>query len=226
VTTRTTAERLEALRQTLGLLGQPHPETVSVADLRRRLVGISVSQRKAMADTCVQLIEGSRVSRDEATRVFLAKLLVSLLPHALPQFAQLLQVKPRAPLAEVQFSIFCFLDGGAARPKGNRVVLRLIEHYLMSVSRDVAQAAWMAGDLLGDHWDLKESLPVLTAVVLKAHHPAGRMAAIHGLSHALDRGTKRDQWAIVDVLKRVASKDRSYKVRSYAESTLGPLRGT
>jgi hypothetical protein len=52
------------------------------------------------------------------------------------------------------------------------------------------------------------------------------MAAIHGLSHALDRGTKRDQWVIVDVLKRVASKDRSYKVRSYAESTLGPLRGT
>ena len=221
----TAAERLKALRQRLGLLGQPHPETVSVADLRRKLVGISVSQRRAMADMCVYLIEESRVTRDEATRVFIAKLLVSLLPYALPQFAQLLQVTPRAPLAEMQFSLLCFLDGGAAT-RANRHVLRLVEHYLMSISRDIAQAAWMAGDLLGDHWDLKESLPVLTAVVFKARHPAGRMAAIHGLSHALDRGTKRDQWLIVDVLRRVASKDRSYKVRSYAESTLGPLRGT
>ena len=226
MTARSAAERLQALRQRLGLLGRRPLATVSVADLRRRLMGIAASERRAMAHICTQLIKETRVSRDETTRVFLAKLLVSLLPHALPHLAQILEEKPRVPVAEVQFSVFCFLDGGAVGTRGHRNVLRLVEHYLMSVLSDRAQAAWMAGDLLGDHWDLRESLPVLTAVVFKARHPAGRMAAIHGLSHALDRGTKREQWMIVDVLRRVASKDRSYKVRSYAESTLGPLRGT
>jgi len=223
---RTAAGRLQALRQIVGVLDQRELGTVSVVDLRRRLADISASRRRAIARTCTQAIKDSRITRDEATRAFLAKLLISLLPYALSQFAQLLRVKPQVPLAEVQFSLFCFLDGGAAGTRGNQNVLRLVEHYLMNVSRDVAQAPWMAGDLLGDHWDLRESLPVLSAVVLKARHPAGRMAAIHGLSHALDRGTKREQWAIMDVLSRVASKDRSHKVRSYAESVLGPLRGT
>lgn len=226
MTARTTAEQFQALRQRLGLLGQRNLETLSVGDLRRRLADLSARERRGMAHTCAQALKGSRVTRDEARRVLLAKLLVSLLPHALPQLAQLLQVKPRVPLAEVQFSLFCFLDGGGPGTRATRNVLRLVEHYLMGISRDTAQAAWMAGDLLGDHWDLKESLPALTAVALKARHPAGRMAAIHGLSHALDRGKKREQWAIVDVLKRVASKDPSRTVRSYAESVLGPLRGT
>ena len=223
---RTSADPLKTLWQSLGLLDQRLRRTVSVADLRRRLVGMSANERRAMARACMQAIKMSRVTRDEGTRVFLAKLLVSLLPHALPQLAQLLQVKARRPLAEVQFSLFCFLDGGGPDTRTSRNVLRLVEHYLTSVSRDTAQAAWMAGDLLGDHWDLKESLPVLTAVVLEARHSAGRMAAIHGLSHALDQGKKREQWRVVDVLRRVASKDPSRKVRGYAQSVLGPLRGT
>jgi hypothetical protein len=83
----------------------------------------------------------------------------------------------------------------------------------------------MAGDLLGDHWPLNESLPVLQRLATDARFVAGREGALHGLAHALDRAEKAQQWQIVATLKLVAEKDRSAKVRRYASSIIGDLRG-
>jgi hypothetical protein len=104
-------------------------------------------------------------------------------------------------------------------------VLRLVEEYLCHVQRDTARAAWMAGDLLGEHWPLDQSLPSLRATAMKARYRAGREAALHGLSHALGRAAKRDQWSILETLKHVAAFDRSRKVRNYATSIMEDLRG-
>ena len=104
-------------------------------------------------------------------------------------------------------------------------VLALVEAYLMSTNSAVASAAWMAGDLLGDHWDLRQSLPILTRLATQARYVAGRDAAIHGLSRALARARKASQWAIVQVLKDVSRHDRSRRVRSHARGIVGHLRG-
>lgn len=220
-------ETLQRLRAKFGLSSETPIDTFSVADLRRRVALLSVGRRRALSHICAQALGQPKILRDEVTRVFLAKVMAVLLPYSLPWLPGLLQPRPEAALAEVQFSLFCFLDAAAGdRHRGSRELLHLLEQYLLTIARDSAHAAWMAGDLLGDHWPLQESLGVLISAASNARHSAGRLAAIHGLSHALERGNKQQQWAIVDVLKRVASKDRSSRVRSYASSVLGIMRGT
>lgn len=82
----------------------------------------------------------------------------------------------------------------------------------------------MAGDLLGDHWPLDEALPALTLLVKKARHPAGRRAAVHGLSHAIERATKHEQWKIVETLRGAADADESGAVRRAANAALNSVR--
>lgn len=217
---------LELLRQLKDRLHIP-AETASVGEIARSLAGLRVNRRVAEARAIGLLLHHSEVTQDEALRVLLAKTLVALLPNSLDVIRSILREDQAQGLAEAQFSLFCFLDHAIdGRDSPTRVaVLDLVEGYLLNVRSDEAQAAWMAGDLLGEHWPLNESLRVLNTAALNARFRAGREGALHGLSHALARSSKRDQWSIVDVLKRVSTSDRSLHMRRYAESILGDLRG-
>jgi hypothetical protein len=66
-------------------------------------------------------------------------------------------------------------------------------------------------------------LPPRTARLAK--YAAGREGALHGLAHAIDRASKREQWTIVELLKTVARADHNPRVRRHAAGVLGPLRG-
>jgi hypothetical protein len=187
---------------------------------------LSSPKRRLLSLRCAQGLSDPRITQEEAIRVFLAKLISALVPDSVEWLSDLLDPNPKASLAEVQFSLFCFLD--VVKHDGvseRRAVLHLVEQYLMTISKGSADAAWMAGDLLGDHLPLEESLGVLISAASHGRHAAGRLASIHGLSHALPRATKRQQWAIVEALRQVVLKDRSAKVKHYASSVLAELRG-
>ena len=159
-----------------------------------------------------------------SVRVGAVKILVALLPHSLAIVRRWLR-KPRTKrICDVHFSLFCFLDQiqywqrlAQARPE----VLALVGAYLMRARSDTAQSAWMAGDLLGDHWVLRESLPVLIAAASTARYAAGRAGAIHGLEHALARCSGRERTRIEATLQRIASRDGSEAVRLAARAAVG-----
>lgn len=173
------------------------------------------------------IIRNASIPKHEADRVVLAKVLLAMLPESLQLVDQALSLTRGRPAAELQFSVFVFL-GDAREMQDHRTstdLLQIVSRFLHSVSRETGSAAWMAGDALGDHWPLQESLPVLFDAAINAKYRAGREGAMHGLSHALARGTKRQQWEIHAVLKQVSSGDRSASLRRYADSIVGDLRG-
>mgnify|MGYP001613245091 CR=1 FL=1 len=86
-------------------------------------------------------------------------------------------------------------------------------NYPMGRRSNAAQAAWMAGNLLGDHWNLRESLPLLIQIAESARGVTGREAAVHGLSKALARCTDADYARITAKLERMTKNDPSPKVR-------------
>ena len=95
---------------------------------------------------------------------------------------------------EIRFDIFCFLDQVrelAAAEEHLGFVPHLVENYLSTTRSNAGQAAWMAGDLLGDHWPAREAVPTLLRLAEHARFAAGRKSAIHGLSHAIEASTPK-----------------------------------
>jgi hypothetical protein len=202
-------------------------DAATVREIAQTAAGLGAESRTRLAEECARalLAEGSY---DEKLRVVLAKTLIALLPESFRRLAKLLSPDVKGAGAEAQFSLFAFLGEVpqlfAAHETRERV-LELVRQYLLNVNHDVAQASWMAGDLLGDHWPFEESVPVLAHAAKHARFVAGREGALHGISHALDHVPKRVQWELVATLKGVTENDRSARVRRYAQSILGNLRG-
>lgn len=122
--------------------------------------------------------------------VLAAKILVALLPISLSAIRSCLQQNSPAGIYELHFSLFCFFDDilyYSNLKKYRTELLALVKGYLETVNTDCALAAWMAGDLLGDHWNPRESVPVLCALHRNAKHTVARSAIRHGLEMAAMR---------------------------------------
>jgi hypothetical protein len=80
----------------------------------------------------------------------------------------------------------------------------------------------MAGDLLGNHWEMSEALPILVKVAKEARFVAGRAAAADGLEHILHNLPKSDprRKSVISLLREIAESDRSENVKAAARVTL------
>jgi hypothetical protein len=200
----------------------------SVADVRQAVALRSERTKRRLVQTIGEIWQNPRILENEGSRVLLARLVSGLIPYSTNVVHEMLATPAHNELhAELQFSVFvAFSDLPQILSRANREILRReVEGFLNEVQTDVAQAAWMAGDLLGDHWPVEEAVPLLIRLAQSANHRAGREAAIHGLSHLVSRATKIQQWEIVGVLKSIAANDIVPATRNYAESVIGELRG-
>jgi hypothetical protein len=183
--------------------------------LRRRLLQ---DVRAAVAD--------SRLMVDTDARVVVARLLVSLLPDSLETLATLLRKRENALAYETHFTLFCYVDWATEVAAASDVaadILALVAEYLQNVPAETAKAAWMAGDMLGDHWGpLEGALPVLTHAVVNARFVAGRAGALYGLEQILTSLGPRDvrRAALRSLVHRVRTKDRSRRMRRAAAALL------
>lgn len=159
----------------------------------------------------------------ERARVALAKLLIAMVPDSWRIIRSLIQDRGGTRASqEVRFSLFCFLDE-LPRLTGGRGLTSeaasLVGDYLRRVQSNTGHAAWMAGDLLGDHWDPSEGVPILIDVLTSGKYAEGRLAALHGLEHAMAKAdcTGRLRDSIRRAVSQTASNDRSGRVRESAK---------
>ena len=99
-------------------------------------------------------------------------------------------------------------------------VPKLAVEYLRRVPVDTGHAAWMAADLLGDHWFPSIATASLEEVVLTGRYVVGRSSGIYGIYRLLGRVSASEQHALIQLLKWVSGHDRSRIVRSWADWAL------
>lgn len=186
------------------------------------------ADRRIMIRNCDALLSDVSVSEDD--RIACVKILIGLLPLSLEVLEKRLDLRDDQRAYENHFTMFCFLDlytlevVGVSETVKERILGSLSE-YLYNVNTEEAHAAWMCGDLLGDHWENnQEAIGVLLATAENAHFVAGRLGALHGVEHWVDskfyhrsKGAKR----MTEALRRISNLDRSPRVRSCARGILG-----
>jgi hypothetical protein len=196
------------------------PVSADVLKLARELRGRSATSRQLYLGRINTLMRG-KARGLASNRIAAAKMLVALLPESLPAIEKWLATSQDRLCYELHFSLFCFLGDAQSlpvKPSVRDAVKAAVVNYLSTVRSDAARAAWMAGDLLGDHWQGREALLDLIGVALNGPCAAGRKGALHGLGHRLDRASDAD--VVVDTLRRVVVQDRSAGVKRYARSLL------
>jgi hypothetical protein len=184
--------------------------------------------RSHLLELCEAAFGDARLRAHEPTRRAAATAVVALVPASAETIRRWVDARSGKGIYEVHFSIFCFLDWVPRLAYGAEFaseVLSLVEAYLLEVRSEAAQAAWMAGDLLGDHWEEKQALPVLIRAAREARYVAGRKGAVHGLYHiALAPESDSACKSSMSVLRHASRNDRSVGVRSMAAFYLRDLK--
>lgn len=167
-----------------------------------------------------RLLQQSDLASDEDIRIGAVQVLLASLPKSLGAIEALLRDFSRPLAYEVHFSLFCFLYPDSIPTNLTPTVLASVESYLRSVPKETAHAAFIAGHVLGDHWETPEAIEILTRCATKARFSAGRKGAIHGLAEAFDELSAKEKRRILPILKRIATHDKSKQVRLVSRMTL------
>ncbi|MES2465270.1 MAG: hypothetical protein V4671_32290 [Armatimonadota bacterium] len=204
------------------------------------------SAQKLTEDESLRLLEAYRntdakeLGRDgdesQQARVYLIRFLVALFPRSQSVIEFLLSQFRNPEDYEIHFTLFCYLDDvpyfGTVSDRAE--VLRIMENYLMTVPADTGHASWMAGDMLSDHWEARESLPVLLRAAQKARFISGRSTGLDGLElqlggrwydreSTLPRESKlstEEEITARRVLRAIVRKERNPGIRSEAARLL------
>jgi hypothetical protein len=184
--------------------------------------------RLHVLELCEAALGDARLRAHEPTRRAAAAVVVALLPASRETICRWVNDRSGIDVYEVHFSLFCFLDQVPRLAGGVELaseVLSLVETYLLEVASEAAQAAWMAGDLLGDHWEEKQALPALIRAAREARYVAGRYGALHGLFQvALRTEGESARKLAMSALRHASRNDRSARVRRTAGFYLGGLK--
>ena len=195
---------------------------MDVLKLRKHLMRGSPLVRETAIELARLMLHSERYCKEKQTRIAAVKVIVAALPRTLHEMRYLLNKQSSRHSYEVHFTLFCYLDLNEL-PRGETGrsrILSLLKKYLMSASSDRGSAAWMCGDLLGDHWGTRRAIDALCDVAANAEHAVARDSAVHGLAHALDRVSPSQNKRIRKLLKSLAAADTSGRVRLSSRNTL------
>ena len=186
-----------------------------------KMRSVSQQNRRDLLALCERL-ETKELMQNLPLRIAVVRVVAALLPLSLPLLTRWLQSRR---LQEIHFTAFCYIDWVGALPEGDNrrsAVLKLVKDYLMGTDSEAASAAWMAGDLLGDHWPIAEALPVLMNILRQGRYVAGRRAALHGVEMILKQPelTPNNRETLIAFLEKVTRSDRSRHLQSTARSII------
>jgi hypothetical protein len=201
------------------------PNLASIYDISSQVQHYEHHIRENLLAICNSAFNSVSSRKDEITRVACARVMVALVPDSIESIKYWINKITGEYIYEVHFSLFCLLDVVPELPNGKmfaKEIPLIVEKYLMDIKSDTAHAAFIAGDLLGDHWHIAEALPVLIRLAQEARYIAGRSSAIHGLSHILSRlpASHSITKDVVSLLAKISIKDPSNSVRLSAKLAL------
>lgn len=193
-----------------------------VSSVKTSLGRVSLTYKKRLlrATAKVLLQEDSPIDEDDIRDH--AILLIAGIPDSWKFIERVLQSENY----EAHFSFFCFFNEVEEVDYRHRLLF-LVEGYLTQVRHELACAAWMAGDLLGDHWaERDEAVETLLRVLIKARFRAGKYGALHGIEMALRRKDFPSSLcsSVKETLKTASKSGRSMEVRRRARSLLSNLK--
>lgn len=179
------AEIGRLLRQ--GVLGNLETET-----LHSYAAGFTDDEVRDLVTICNALLEDRAYGRTDRNRISAVKLLVALLPDSYPLVRKWIFRTGDVYFYEVQFTFFCFLSDifsfTPPHPATTTDILDLAKEYLDRVPSDEAYNAFMAADMLGDHWTGDAGIGALVEVARHSRNPVGKKAALGALEDAARRG--------------------------------------
>lgn len=219
-------ETRQVLRKAVRLIEHaisPDVRELDIAALHDLARAIQPTSRENILTTCAVALTMVNSKTTEYERVIIVKAIIALLPHSEQLVRIWLNPSPPNRNYECQFTLFCFLNEAQDIPAAKHLrdeIPALVGSYLANIDTSTANAAWMAGDLLGDHWNLDESIPILIEVALAGRFVAGREAALHGLSQAVTNTCRENRDKIKTTIESVSIGDRSQAVRSIAKLIL------
>jgi hypothetical protein len=196
-----------------------------VADIRHEIHAFSERDRKDLKEFIIAAISDQSILRNKELRIGLVKIIIALLPESEEILIEILKRHNSNLDFEFHFSLFCFIDQIQELHIGHdyeQHISNIVEAYLCDVKKSTAQAAWMAGDLLGNHWNRQLSLPILLRISEKAKYTAGKKAALYGL-YMICKNDKSSE-ALEAIMKLTATKQKG--VSSYAMFLLEKLAST
>lgn len=195
------------------------------SDVVAEVASLESEAKVSLLTVCVSSLIGPQSIESEAASIAAVRVLVALLPLSLGAITNLLNRFQNWDNYEVHFTLFCYLDWVQKMPDApslTRKILPLVENYLMTVPRKDARAVWMAGDMLGGHWDEQEAIPLLIRTSQGAKYSVGRMGGLVGLKEVLDRlPPKSDAHKdILKTLRKISISDSSKYVKEDAKLLL------
>lgn len=160
--------------------------------LHNQVVALSGAEVNSLIASCDVLLGNQEYGMVDRNRIGVVKLLVSLLPTAYPSVRKWMFREGDLYYFEVQFTFCCFLsDILSFTPPDSEsanAVLNLATEYLHRVPSDEAYNAFMAADMLGDHWVGDAGIGALVEVARHSRNPVGKKAALGALPDALRKG--------------------------------------
>jgi len=159
--------------------------------------------------------------RDGDRRLAAVARLIDSLPESWPDVFQLIRERRHRYSGEVQFTLFNLIPWDVP-DSARSELLKEVDAYLLNVPTDAGLSAWLCGDTLA-HWSEKRDhgeLAILLNRLHSARFAAGRLGALHGLQHKLDRCGAKDAYRILDSIGLAASSDKSQAVRDKARFVL------
>jgi hypothetical protein len=181
--------------------------------------------RNRLLSICEGAFQDVSIRKDESATVACVKVIVALVPDSTNSIKKWINTSSGKYIYEVHFSLFCFLDDVPDLPNGQQFAKEIpliIENYLMNIKTEAAHAAFMAGDLLGDHWEENEAFPILMKIAKEARYSVGRGSALWGLGqilHSLPDSDRKSK-SIITLIQKISKNDRSEGVRASARSIL------
>ena len=212
----------------IALLDSKIEENILYADYSKVVAKVALlddEEKASVLALCVPDLTGPQSSKNEAVRIAAVRVIVALLPLSLGAIADLLSRFQNKHNYEVHFTLFCYLDWAQEMPDASvltRMVLPIVEKYLLTVPRKTARAAWMAGNMLGEHWNEQEALLLLTRAAHGARYSVGRQLSILGLGEMLERTPMGSQTHkdILKILRKISLSDPSRYVKEDAKMLL------
>jgi len=185
----------------------------------------STDERKRV----VRAIRRRIAKRRKATehQVHDAMLLLACLPESRLLLKKLMLDQRSVVAAEMRFSICVWVDRifdtGSSFEKRSRHFLDefpgIVRTYLCNVQHERASSTWMAGHLMGSHWDdLDMAFQVLSFAAINGKYAVGRKHSVWGLQELWQRAEPSLRRDIETLLKRIADTDRSRSIRYRANN--------